>query len=288
MARIAYVDGQYLPLNTAQVSVEDRGFQFADGIYEVCTVRNGRFLDYDGHMARLQRSLRELRIDCPVSIPALTVIMREVMRRNRVREGIVYIQITRGAAPRDHPFPTQPVRPTLVVISKSVPRRKGDTRAEQGIRVVTHPDLRWGRCDIKTVGLLPNVLAIQHARDHGAEDAWLIDEAGQVREGTRSNVWIVTADGALVTRQLDNRVLHGITRQTLMEVAAVHGLRVEEREFTLEEALAAREAFMTSASALVLPVVQIDDRIIGNGHPGSLSLGLRAAYIEAAEAASQA
>ncbi len=282
MSREAYVNGRYVPVNEAMVHAEDRGFQFADGIYEVCAVIGGRFLDYEGHMARLERSLGEMRIATPMSNAALTVIMREVVRRNRIKDGMVYIQITRGAAPRDHPFPKRPIRPTVVVMAKPVDMAAGDARARKGTRIVTMPDLRWARCDIKSVSLLPNVLSIQHARDSGVDDAWLLDDDGFVREGTRSNAWIITQDGTLVTRHLDTRILGGITRTSVAAIAAELGLAVEERPFSVEEARSAREAFATSASAMVMPIVQIDEAVLGNGEPGSLALRIREAYIAAA------
>ncbi len=285
MSRVAYVNGRYVPHARALVHVEDRGFQFADGLYEVCAISGGLFLDYDGHMARLQRSMREMSIVAPMSLSSLSVVMGEVVRRNRVRDGIVYIQITRGVARRDHPFPVKPVRPSLIVMARSIPAGRQEAAAQKGVSVMTTEDLRWGRCDIKSVSLLANVLAIQGAREQGADDAWLVDAEGEVTEASRSNAWIVTQDGTLVTRYLDRHILPGITRKTLYDVAVDQGYRIEERAFTVEEAKTAREAFMTSASSMVVPVTRIDDVIIGNGQPGSISLTLRRLYQEAVGAA---
>ncbi len=288
MSRQSYVNGRYVTHAEAQVHIEDRGFQFADGIYEVCAVVDGAFMNMDRHMARLARSLREMRMTAPLSERALKVIMGEVVRRNRLTNGMVYIQITRGVARRDHPFPSHPIRPTLVVIARALKPERLEANAQAGVSVVTLEDIRWGRCDIKSVSLLANVLAIQTAREAGADDAWLVDAKGEVTEGTRSNTWIVDQNGTLITRYLDNHVLPGTTRHTLADVARNLGYQVEERAFTVEEAKEAREAFMTSASAMVLPVVRIDDRVIGNGQPGSVSLTLRRLYQEAIKAASEA
>ncbi len=281
MSRLAYVNGRYVPYGEAQVHVEDRGYQFADGIYEVCAVSQGRFVNFDGHMARLTRSLREMAMTAPMSARALELVMKEVVRRNRLRDGMIYLQITRGVARRDHPFPTAPTRPSLVILAKPISPAKLEAEAARGLRVRTMEDLRWGRCDIKSIALLANVLAMQAARDAGGDDAWLVDSAGEVTESTRASAWIVTQDGTLVTRYLDRHILPGITRQTLADIARAAGYSVEERAFTVEEAKAAREAFMTSASSMVKPVVQIDDTAIGNGEPGSIGLELRRLYKEA-------
>src|SRR6185312_1878873 len=265
----------YLPHSEAAVSIEDRGFQFADGVYEVCEVRGGRLVDERRHMARLDRSLRELRMARPMPAAALAVVMRETVRRNRVRDGIVYVQVTRGAASRDFPFPPNGTHPTLVITARNQDPAKLAKLAEQGIAVMTTPDLRWKRVDIKSVALLPNVLAKQTARDHGAREAWLVDAEGRVTEGGSSNAWIVTDDGALVTHPLGNDLLPGITRSVVLDVLAAQGLRLEERSFTVEEAYAAREAFVTSASQIVMPVVSIDGRPVGEGRPGPITLHLR-------------
>ncbi|HXD44005.1 MAG TPA: D-amino-acid transaminase [Pseudolabrys sp.] len=283
MSRIAYVNGRYLPHAQAAVSIEDRGYQFADGVYEVCEVRGGRLVDETRHMARLDRSLRELRMARPMSAKALSHVLRETVRRNRVHDGIVYLQVTRGTAPRDFPFPAAGTRPSLVVTSRSFNRAKLEQQAEKGIDVVTVPDIRWQRVDIKSVALLPNVLAKQAARDKGAREAWMVDAQGRVTEGASSNAWIVTRDGVLVTRPLDTGILPGITRSVVMDELKALGLKVEERPFTVEEAYAAREAFVTSASQIVMPVVSIDGRPVGNGAPGLIAGRLRGDYHRHAE-----
>lgn len=283
MSRIAYVDGRYLPRARACVSVEDRGYQFADGVYEVCEVRDGRLIDEPRHMARLDRSLRELGIVRPMSAAALSVVLRETVRRNRVRDGIVYVQITRGAAPRDFPFPSPSPRPTMVVLARNNDKSRLEQLATDGVGVVTVPDIRWGRVDIKSVALLPNVLAKQAAREQGAREAWLVDEQGRVTEGASSNAWIIDRDGTLVTHPLGHDILPGITRSVVIEMLKAQGLRFEERAFTVEEAYAAREAFITSASQIVLPVVRINGRPVGNGGPGLIATRLRRDYHRYAE-----
>lgn len=281
MARIAYVNGRYAPIGADLIQVEDRGFQFADGVYEVWTVRGGRLLDSEGHFTRLKRSLDELRIAAPMRRDALAVVLEEVRRRNKVRDGLLYLQVTRGAAPRDHAFPDPARKPTLVVTARPGKASAADARAAAGVGVITHPDLRWKRCDIKTVSLLPNALAKQAARAAGAHEAWLVDETGMVTEGASSNAWIVTKDGRLVTRQADNGILKGITRETVRRLAQERQLTLEERAFSLEEAHAAAEAFMTSASALVTPVTAIDGRPVGEGTPGPVAKALREDYLKA-------
>ena len=275
MSRIAYVNGSYRNMRDACVNVEDRGYQFADGVYEVCEIHDGRLVDMPRHMARLQRSLSELRIAMPMPLAALGVVMHEVVRRNRVTYGIVYLQVTRGVARRDHGFPTKPVPPSVVVTARSLNFAKNQATAAAGIRVVTMPDNRWPRVDIKSVALLPNVLAKQAAREQGAYEAWYVDGDGFVTEGASSNAWIVTRDGRAVTRPISNRILAGITRGVLMEVLAELQIKLEERPFTPAEAREAAEAFVTSASQIVMPVVMIDDATIGSGEPGAISRRLR-------------
>ncbi len=278
MPHIAYVNGRYLPAERAAVSIEDRGYQFADGVYEVCEVRGGRLIDERRHMARLDRSLSELRIPRPMSAAALSLVLHEVVRRNRVRDGIVYLQVTRGVAQRDFPFPPDGTPPSLVVMARNIDPSRLEQLASGGVAVVTVPDIRWGRVDIKSVALLPNVLAKQAAREQGAREAWLVDGEGRVTEGASSNAWIVTADGVLITRPLGHDILPGITRSVVIEAVQAQGLKFEERAFTVEEAYAAREAFITSASQLVLPVVSIDGRPVGNGAPGLVATALRRDY----------
>lgn len=281
--RIAYVNGRYLPHHQAQVHVEDRGYQFADGVYEVCEVRGGRLVDERRHMQRLVRSLGELRIAAPMSLSALGVVLRETVRRNRVRDGIVYVQVTRGVAPRDHAFPVVPVRPSVVVTARSLDPLRGEATAAEGIAVISVAENRWPRVDIKSVSLLPNVLAKQAAREAGAREAWYVDADGNVTEGSSSNAWIVTRDGSVVTRPVSNSILRGITRTVLLDVLADQGLRLEERPFSMAEAYDAREAFITSASQIVMPVVRIDGRPVGNGAPGLLAAALRRDFHRRAE-----
>ena len=275
MSRIAYINGRYLPFRDAKIHVEDRGFQFADAVYEVCEVRAGRLVDERRHMARLQRSLGELRMRLPMSPRALGIVLRELVRRNRIGYGLIYLQITRGVARRDPAFPSPPVPPTIVATARSLNMARNEALAAKGIAVVSVPENRWGRVDIKTVGLLPNVLARQAAIDKGARDAWLVDKDGTVTEAASANAWIVTADGALVTRHADYAILRGITRTVTFDVVKAQGLTVEERAFTLEEAYAAREAFETSATQIVMPVISIDGHSIGDGKPGPVAKALR-------------
>jgi D-alanine transaminase len=282
MSRIAYVNGRYLPRERAAVSIEDRGFQFADGVYEVCEVRAGRIIDERRHMARLDRSLTELRIARPMSPAALAVVLRETIVRNRVRDGIVYVEITRGVARRDFPFPPG-IRPTLIVTARSNDPARIEAMAAEGVSVVTVPDIRWGRVDIKTIALLPNVLAKQAAREQGAREAWLIDAQGRITEGASSNAWIVARDGKVVTHPLGQDILPGITRAVVLDVIKAQGLAFEERAFTLEEAYAAREAFMTSASQIVIPIIAINGRPVGNGAPGLIAAALRRDFHRHAE-----
>ncbi len=285
MARIAYVNGRYVPHRTASVHVEDRGYQFADGVYEVCEVRGGKLVDERRHMERLERSLKELRISMPMPINALGVVFRETVARNRVRNGILYLQITRGVARRDHAFPAPGTPPSVVVTAKNYDLDKIEAGAADGIAVVSVPENRWPRVDIKSVSLLPNVLAKQAAREQGAKEAWFVDAGGKVTEGSSSNAWIVTRDGALVTRPADFGILRGITRTVVLDVIKDQGLKLEERAFTMEEAYAAREAFITSATNFVTPVVQIDGRPVGNGAPGLIASALRRDYHDHAEIA---
>jgi D-alanine transaminase len=284
MSRVAYVNGRYLPLPDAKVNVEDRGYQFGDGVYEVCEVRGGRLIDERRHMARLKRSLGELRIREPMSPRALGVVLREVVARNRIGYGNVYLQITRGVARRDHGFPAPDVPPSLVVTARPLNVARNETLAAKGIAVISVPDNRWGRVDIKTIGLLPNVLARQAAIEQGARDAWFVDKDGAVTEGASTNAWVVTAAGTVVTRPADYAILRGITRGVLFEVIKAQGLGIEERAFTLKEAYAAREAFVTAATQIVMPVVRIDGHVIGDGKPGPVATALRREFHHYVEA----
>lgn len=284
MSRFAYVNGRYLPFRDAKVHVEDRGYQFADAVYEVCEVRGGRLIDERRHLARLQRSLAELRIAMPMSPRALGIVLRETVARNRIRYGLVYLQISRGVARRDLGFPARPVAPTVVVTARPLDLARIEARAAKGIAVISAPDNRWGRVDIKTVGLLPNALARQAAIEAGAQEAWFVDQDGAVTEGASANAFIVTPAGRVVTRHADHAILRGITRTVVFDVLNAQGLALEERGFMLEEAYAAREAFVTSATQIVMPVVSIDGRPIGNGKPGPVAGALRAAFHRHAEA----
>ncbi len=285
MSRIAYVNGRYVPHRSAAVHVEDRGYQFADGVYEVCEIWHGFIVDETRHLDRLERSLRELSMAMPMSRAALKVVVREVIRRNRVENGLFYLQVTRGVAPRDHAFPPKWTEPALVVTAKSISPAKGERMAAEGVGVITLPDNRWERVDVKSVSLLPNVLAKEKAKEAGAREAWFVDRDGFVTEGSSTTAWIVTQNGILVTRPNGTGILPGITRITATEVARRAGFKVEERKFTVAEAKAAREAFITAASTIVMPVVSIDGEAVANGHPGSIATQLRAAFHDVAEKA---
>lgn len=281
MSQIAYVNGAYMPLTHARVSVLDRGFVFGDAVYEVWPVRGGRLRDAEGHIARLWRSLRELRIVAPMGEQALRVVLSETVRRNKVTFGICYLQISRGAAPRDHAFPSPPVAPTLVITAKNLNRAAIEKRWTEGVRVVTAPDIRWGRRDIKSVNLLANVLARQAAKEADAFECWMVDDQGFVTEATASNAWIVDARGRLRTRALSNEILHGVTRARLIEIAREMQMRVEEAPFTVADVKAAKEAFISAASNPAVPVIAIDGHPIGAGGAGPVTRALLGAYLGA-------
>ncbi|PHS29290.1 MAG: D-amino acid aminotransferase [Robiginitomaculum sp.] len=281
MSRIAYVNGSYVPHANACIHIEDRGYQFADGIYEVWAVRAGKLLDSSGHFRRMGRSLGELRIATPMSDGALDVVLHEVVRKNRVRDGLVYLQITRGVAPRDHAFPKDIV-PSIVITAKSMNVAEAERKAQKGIAVITVPDERWTRCDIKSVSLLPNILAKQSAVEQGAYEAWMVDEKGMVTEGSSSNAWIITEGDVLVTRNLSNDILGGITRERVLKLAAERQLSVEERAFSLKEARKAKEAFISSSINLVTPITHIDKQPVGDGKPGAMACALRKDYLQSA------
>lgn len=275
MSRIAYVNGQYVPHSNAAVHIEDRGYQFADGVYEVCEVLDGRLVDETKHMERLERSLTELRIDIPMERKPMGVILREMVSRNRVKNGLVYIQVTRGVAPRNHYFPVEGTPPAVVVTARNSSTAKSDAFAKTGVSVVSVPDNRWERVDIKSVALLPNVMAKQAAKEQGSFEAWFVDQNGFVTEGSSTNAWIVTKEGVIVTRSADSGILRGITRTAVLELVKRENLLFEERAFTIEEAQQAKEAFITAATTLVMPVVHIDGVAIGNAAPGSVATNLR-------------
>ena len=288
MARFIYVNGRYLPWGQAAVHAEDRGFQFGDAIYEVCEVRGGRLIDETRHMERLERSLGELKIRAPMSRASLGRVMRETIRRNRVHNGMVYLQVSRGARPREFGFSEAVgMEPTVVCLARPQNEAKANATAASGIGIRSMPDMRWGRCDIKTVMLLPASLAKESAKEIGAKEAWLVDEKGFVTEGASSNAWIVDQQGRLVTRSLSNEILRGVTRTTIMDLIKREGLELVERPFTIEEAKKAREAFNTSATSVVMPVVRIDDTPVGNGAPGILTSKLRAEFHTMAEIAAK-
>ncbi|MFZ4605242.1 MAG: D-amino-acid transaminase [Caulobacter sp.] len=284
MSRWAYVNHRFVRHGEAAVHIEDRGYQLGDGIYEVWAVFGGRLVDSDGHFERLERSLGELGIARPMSRKALELVLGEAIRRNRVKHGLVYLQVTRGVARRDHAFPDPAPLPAIVITAKSTDAAAAEARAAKGISVITTPENRWGRCDIKTIGLLPNAMAKTAARDQGAGEAWFVDADGLVTEGASSNAWIVDAEGVLRTRDTTANILRGVTRKTVLGLLGEVNIRLEERAFTPDEARNAREAFITGAGALILPVVAIDGAPIGTGRPGPVAQRLRALYIENAQA----
>lgn len=278
MPRIAYVNGRYVPLADAAVHIEDRGYQFADGVYEVCLVVDGLYWDEEGHLDRLERSLHEVAIARPMSRQALKSVMSAVLRRNRLRNALVYMQVTRGVAPRNHAFPPAATPPALVMTARTFDLARSDALAEKGVAVVTRPDIRWGRADIKTTGLLPNALAREDARREGAAEAWLVRD-GKVTEGAASNAWIVTRSGKIVTHPLGCEILGGVTRMAVIACAEAMQMTVEERAFSVAEMREAAELFLTSASNLVMPVVRVDGETVGDGGPGPVARRLREAYI---------
>ena len=281
MNRICYVNGQYVPESEAHVSIFDRGFLLGDGVYEVSAVLDRGLVDNPAHLARLERSLTEMGMSSPVSMEEIARTQKELIARNGLEEGVVYLQITRGCADRDFAYPSEP-KPTLVMFtqSKSIVR---NPLARHGIQVITVPEMRWKRRDIKTIGLLAASMAKQAALDAGCDDAWMVED-GLVTEGTANNACIVTGDGVVVTRHLGNEILHGVTRASVLRLSREHDVAVEERAFSVEEAMEAAEAFLTSASLFVLPVVGIDARTIGDGSPGPITRRLQEIYIESARA----
>lgn len=281
MSRIVYVNGEYVPEEEAKISVFDRGFLFADGVYEVTSVLDGKLVDFAGHAKRLERSLSELDMPAPVTMDELLDIHRELVARNEVTEGMVYLQVTRGAADRDFAFPAEPT-PSLVLFTQTKALVDAPT-VKTGIRVISIPDQRWGRRDIKTVQLLYPSMGKMMAKAAGADDAWMAEE-GFVTEGTSNNAYIVTKGGTIVTRHLGTEILHGITRAAVLRFAREAQMKVEERAFTVEEARDAQEAFITSASSFVMPVVEIDGAQIGTGAPGPVALRLREIYLEESRA----
>ncbi|MEQ9518733.1 MAG: D-amino-acid transaminase [Parvibaculum sp.] len=278
MTRVAYVNGHYVALREAAVHIEDRGFQFADSVYEVCAVVDGGLADEQLHFERLVRSLAAIRITVPVTARILGLIYRETLRRNRVRNGLIYCQVTRGQAHRDHAFPRPEPEPTLVVTAKRVDPAKLERIRTEGVAIITLRDERWANCSIKSTGLLANVLAKQQAKERGAYEAWLFDEKGNITEGTSTNAWIITQDGILTTRHLDNHILGGVTRAVFLQLAAAAGIPFEERAFSVEEAKGAREAFSTASTVGATPVIAIDGKRISDGKPGLITNDLNLLY----------
>lgn len=283
MDPIAYVNGAFVPLSEAKVSVLDRGFLFADGIYEVAAVLDGKLVDSAPHLARLERSVGEIGLSLPESLARIEELQKELVARNRLDQGMVYLQVTRGAdTSRDFPFPKGDIKPTLVmfVTAKNIVDAPS---AKTGIGVITVPDIRWERRDIKSVALLAQVLAKQAAAAAGAGEAWMVED-GHVTEGGSSSAFILTEDDVIVTRPNSNAILPGCTRKAVVKLAEERQLKVEERLFTVAEALSAKEAFITSASAFVQPVVSIDGKKIGDGKPGPVATRLREIYVDFARA----
>lgn len=278
MPRFAYVDGQFVRHGEASIHVEDRGLQFGDAVYEVWAVRNGILFDSEGHLARLARSLAALQIKAPLGNASLMVIVRELMARNKLKDGLVYLQISRGVARRDHPFPAHS-HPSIILTARGMNMAQADLRAAKGIHVQTCTDIRWGRVDIKTVNLLPNVLAKQSALEAGFADAWFVDGDNMVTEGTAQNAWILDSDGLLRTRPATHAILRGITRDTIIKTAQELGFSFEEKAFSRADALNAREAFITSATSFVTPVIGLDGQPIGDGAPGPIARKLRETYL---------
>lgn len=283
MSRIAYVNGQYVLHGEAVVHIEDRGYQFADGVYEVVNIDRGRLVDEEPHLDRLDRSLDELGIAWPMSRRAMKLVMRQVIRRNMIKDGLIYIQITRGVAPRDHGFPVG-VPSSIVMTAKTMKQPPADQPDDKGVAAISHPDIRWSRPDIKSVALLPNVICKQKAREAGAYEAILVDALGYVTEGSSTNAWIVTKNNEVVTRAAEgNAILNGITRQAFIKLMAEEGLTFVERKFTIAEALEAKECFVTASTTRIKAVVSIDGKPVGNGHPGETVAKLRHLYWRAME-----
>ncbi|MCV2880194.1 D-amino-acid transaminase [Sedimentimonas flavescens] len=279
MSRTVYLNGQYLPEEEASVSIFDRGFVMGDAVYEVTSVLGGKILEFDGHVARLNRSLAELEIVCDISREEWLEIHREMIKRNDLDEGMIYLQVSRGnAGDRDFHYPPAGTPPTVVLYTQSKPGLADDPKVQKGISVISVPDLRWHRRDIKTVQLLYASMVKMAAEKAGKQDAWFVED-GFVTEGSSNNVYIVK-DGKIITRQLSNDILHGITRASLLKYAAEAQMEIVERPFTIAEAQAADEAFFTSASAFVMPVVEVDGVALGSGKPGPVSLRLREIYLD--------
>ena len=275
MSRIAYVNGRYLPHKNASVHIEDRGYQFGDGVYEVVLVLNKNLIDFEGHYTRLMRSLSEISLDFPISETVIKQIFKRLVRSNHITNGLIYLQVTRGVADRAHQFPTN-VPPALVVTAKPTLI----TKTVAGKKAITTADQRWDRRDIKTIQLLPNCIAKQEAVKHDAFEAIMVMQDGTITEGASSNLWMVDKDNQLVTRQASNAILNGITKLSLTNIASIRQYKIVERPFTVEEAREAKELFVTSATAIVTPIIQLNDDLIADGNVGPVALALRSAYLE--------
>lgn len=274
MSRIAFVNGEFVPHSEAYVHIDDRGYQFADGVYEVCEIRNGQIIDFDGHMTRLQFSLSELKIAMPMAITALAVKMKQTIKRNYVHDGMIYLQVTRGVSPRNHAFPPAWVKPSIILTAKSVSRQSRLQAYSNGISVISVPENRWARPDIKSIGLLPNCMAKQEAKELGAFEAWFVDDDGMVVEGSSSNAWIINQDNEIITKNANGSILKGITRAAILRQIEAQNLTIVERAFSLREAILAKEAFISSATTIVMPVVKIDNHLVAGGKVGEMAKNL--------------
>ena len=279
MSRIAYVNGNYLDFNKSLVHIEDRGYQFADGVYEVFNVSNSKLVDYDLHLKRLYRSLKELKIKSPIAKITYIYHIKNIIKKNVINDGLIYLQITRGVSPRDHIFPKKQ-KSTIVITGRHLSADEYEMKFKKGINVTTYDDIRWGRCDIKTISLLPNVLAKQDAHIRGASEAWLIDKEGYITEGCASNAWILMKDNTLITHPSNNSILTGITRTSFIKGLKKHSIKFKELKFKIKDIRSAKEAFVTSATQYVTPVIKVDKIKIGNGKPGKFSSKFRDVYME--------
>ena len=276
--RVAYVNGRYVSHGAASVHIEDRALQFADGIYEVVGIAGGEVFDEEEHLDRLERSTREIGMATPMGRAALKLVIREIARRNAITDGLIYMQVTRGVVRRDHPVPERSPRPTLIITARQIDPAGVERRREQGVAAITQPDQRWARCDIKSTALLPNILAKTVARKAGAFEAWLVDDEGFVTEGASTSAWIVDKDGKLITRDLSNAILPGVTRRVIFDAAREAQIAIAERKFTVAEALAAKEAFISAATLGATAVVSIDGHNVGDGKPGPVTRRIQELY----------
>ena len=280
LSRIAYVNGNYLDFNKSLVHIEDRGYQFADGVYEVFNVSNSKLVDYDLHLKRLYRSLKELKIKSPIAKNTYIYHIKNIIKKNVINDGLIYLQITRGVSPRDHVFPKNQ-KSTIVITGRHLSADEYEMKFKKGINVTTYDDIRWGRCDIKTISLLPNVLAKQDAHIRGASEAWLINKAGYITEGCASNAWILMKNNTLITHPSNNSILTGITRTSFIKGLNKHSIKFKEHKFKIKDIRSAKEAFVTSATQHVTPVIKVDKIKIGNGKPGKFASKFRDVYMEA-------